>query len=270
MSSSYYKLKNLKISSHIKKVDIIVLSNNGLETTKDFLNLLYKNTNEKDFRLIWIDNGSTDGTVDFLKTFFENRNNVVAISSEDNLGVVDGRNLGYYYSTCTSIKKSDFLLYLDNDQFVSDGWLEQHFSVLNMGYDIVGVEAWRMNKIFVPTEKIESINKDFNYVGCGGMLIKREVTKKIGMFDTRFNPSYFEDPDFVMRAYDAGFKIGWNYKSKIIHMPHQTLGKLPQDEKMKRFNNSWKEFRKKWDGHSLNYFKQEKIINNDYYGKENN
>jgi len=259
MKEPYYKLELIKKSSKVKPIDIIALSHNGLKTTKEFLKLLYENTKEDLFRLILIDNGSTDGTVDFLKEFSRDVKNVIIVSSKTNLGVIDGRNLGYYYSTCTSIDKSDYIINLDNDQFVSDGWLDQHMSVLNHGYDIVGVEAWKMNKMFIPTEKIESLNQYFNYVGCGGMLIKREVTKKIGMFDTRFNPSYFEDPDFVFRAYDFGFKIGWNFKSRIIHMPHQTLGKLTESEKVKRFTNSWNEFRKKWANHPLPIFKQENL-----------
>lgn len=252
----YYKLKVIKKSYKIRPVDIIVLSNNGLSTTKEFLELLYKNTNTEDFRLIFVDNGSTDGTVDFLKTFFKDLKDVIFVSSGTNLGVIDGRNVGYYFSTCTSKQKSKYIIYLDNDQFVADGWLDQHLSVLNNGYDIVGVEAWKMNKIFVPTDKIDSLNQDFNYVGCGGMLIKRDVTKKIGMFDTRFNPSYFEDPDLNIRAFDHGFKIGWNFKSKIVHMPHRTLGKLSPEEKQERFTKSWNEFRKKWGTRSLPVFRQ--------------
>lgn len=255
----YYKLNVIKKTNKIKPVDIIVLSHNGLSTTKEFLDLLYKNTEKDEFRLIFIDNGSTDGTLDFLKTFFKDLKNVIFVSSETNLGIIDGRNVGYYFSTCTSVEKSKHILYLDNDQFVADGWLNHHLSVLNGGYDIVGVEAWKMNKMFIPTDKIDSLNQDFNYVGCGGMLIKREVTKKIGMFDTRFNPSYFEDPDFCIRAFDHGFKIGWNFKSKIIHMPHRTLGKLNATEKQERFTKSWNEFRKKWGTRHLPIFRQKKL-----------
>lgn len=259
MTEPYYKLKLLKKSTKISPLDIIVLSHNEIKTTKEFIRLLYDNTDKDFFRLIWIDNASTDGTVDFLKEFSKDTKNIITVSSDTNLGVIDGRNLGFYYSTCTSIKKSDYIMYLDNDQFVSKGWLDSHLGVLNRGYDVVGVEAWKMNKIFIPTEKIETLNKEFNYVGCGGMIIKREVTKKIGMFDTRFNPSYFEDPDFIFRCYDFGFKVGWNFKSKIIHMPHQTLGKLSENDKIRRFTNSWNEFRKKWVNHPLPVFKQKNL-----------
>jgi len=256
MTEPYYKLKTVKKSTKVRKLDIIVLAHNELKTTKEFLDLLYQNTDQEIFRLIFIDNGSSDGTVDYIKDFSDGLHNVILVASETNLGVIDGRNVGYYFSTCTSVKKSDYLVYLDNDQYVGDGWLDQHMAVLDSGYDLVGLEAWQMNKMFMPVEKIETLDREFSYVGCGGMLIRRDVTKKIGMFDTRFNPSYFEDPDFVFRAFDHGFKIGWNFKSRIVHMPHQTLGKLTEQEKITRFTKSWNEFRKKWGNHPLPKLKQ--------------
>jgi len=256
MTEPYYKLKVVKKSIKVRELDIIVLANNELKTTKEFLDLLYKNTDKGRFRLIFIDNGSNDGTVDYVTKFSESCHNVILVASETNLGVIDGRNLGYYFSTCTSLKKSDYLMYIDNDQYVADGWLDHHMAVINRGYDIVGLEAWQMNKMFMPVEKIESLDRGFSYVGCGGSLIRREVTNRVGMFDTRFNPSYFEDPDFGFRAHDKGFKIGWNFKSKIVHMPHQTLGRLSEQDKIDRFTKSWKEFRKKWGSHPIPKLKQ--------------
>ena len=66
----------------------------------------------------------------------------------------------------------------------------------------------------------------------------------MGCFDDAFNPSYFEDPDFNFRCLDLGLKIGWNYQSKIIHLAHQTLGKVA--DKQARFTRSLMRFRKKW------------------------
>lgn len=72
----------------------------------------------------------------------------------------------------------------------------------------------------------------------------REVFESVGKFDPIFNPSYFEDPDYNFRVLDNGFKIGWNIKSRIIHMPHQTLGHA--HDKQQRFIRSMQNFQKKW------------------------
>ena len=239
----------VKLSQKMTSLDLVVLSHNGLEVTKHFLDLLYQNTKMDDWHLIMIDNGSTDGTPDYLKKEANLHKNMSLFLVDQNTGVIGGRNLGYEIVAKTlprDLKK--YIMFLDNDQYVQPGWLSDHIDFLNRGYDMVGVEAWQLNGRFIPVRHISHIKEHFSYVGCGGMIIKREVTDKIGMFDERFNPSYFEDPDYNFQAYKEGFKIGWNYKAKIIHMPHQTLGKLGQKEKHQRFVSSLMKMRDKWKG----------------------
>lgn len=232
---------------------IVVLSHNNLPVTKKFLDLLFSHTEK--FNLIMIDNGSTDGTVNYLNetlSMFGNPNMeqeiVTLVLNQENLGVIGGRNMGY------AIFQSDpteYLCLLDNDQFVQKGWLEQYHDFMNVtNSDIIGADAWLMNKNFKPIYNCKKINDAFTYVGCGGMMIKKEVLDKIGMFDERFNPAYFEDPDFNFRARQSGYKISWNFSAKITHLPHQTLGK--SKDRMKYFQNSYEKFKSKWDGIIMN------------------
>jgi len=241
-------------------VDIIVLSYNHLQISKNFLEHFINNLPESSIRLVWVDNGSTDGTVEFLINNVNKTNkfNSTLILSSNNLGVIGGRNLGYDISF-SSGRKPKHLMFLDNDQYVCPGWLDQHLSVLNNGYDLVGVEAWKLNNMFMPCRKNDKLNQDFSYVGCGGMLIKQEVIDKIGMFDILFNPAYFEDPDFNFRAYKAGFKIGWNFKAKIIHMAHQTLGNINSTEKQAILQSSWTKFKTKWSQKDIPILKQKDL-----------
>lgn len=234
----------------MSKVFLVVLSHNSLDTTKKFLDLLYKYTDPNLFHLYFIDNGSSDETPKFLQDF--RKENMSILLSESNTGVIGGRNLGF--DSFMNHTEYDTLMFLDNDQYVREGWFEQHMDVLNTGYDMIGVEAWRLSPTFIPLRKLTSLNDTFNYVGCGGMLVRREVVDKIGSYDMQFNPSYYEDPDYNKRAHDAGFKIGWNIKSKIIHFPHQTLGKAA--DRSQRFMNSLQKFRNKWKGQSMPLLKQ--------------
>ena len=241
-------------------VDIIVLSNNHLQISKNFLEHFSENLPKTSIRLIWIDNGSTDGTTDFLldNVYKTNKFNSILVLCPENLGVIGGRNLGYNISK-TNNRKSNHLMFLDNDQYVCPGWLDHHLSVLNSGYDLVGVEAWKLNDMFMPCRQNDRLNQDFSYVGCGGMLIKQKVVDEIGMFDTIFNPAYFEDPDFNFRAHKSGFKIGWNFKAKIIHMAHQTLGNIGITEKQVILQNSWNKFKTKWSKKDIPILKQKDL-----------
>jgi len=237
-------------------LDIIVLSHNNKKITKDFLSFLYKNSKSDCFsyRLVMVDNGSTDGTQDFLVNFLEKKENATLILSKKNTGVIKGRNLGYYYGSENT--SSEFLMFLDNDQFVQKRWLDQHLGLISLNYDLIGVEAWVMTRNLMPSRRLTSLNQAFNYVGCGGMVVRRKVIQSIGLFDVGFSPAYFEDPDFCIRAYKAGFKIGWNSKAKICHLGHQTLGTLSTSNKKEKFMRSWKYFRSKWKYHSLPYINQ--------------
>ena len=223
---------------------LIVLSYNGIETTKLFMQNLDKNTDQNNIFLIMIDNGSSDGSAEYLTEENKNRNNMVYVSSTSNLGVIGGRN--YAFNMYKNLpNKPEYLMILDNDQYVQRGWLEHHHSVLQETKStVVGVEAWLMNSRFYPIRRATRPNDPWTYIGCGGMLMRGEVPERLGLFDDRFNPAYFEDPDYCFRIMDDGGKLAWNYKSRIIHFPHQTLGK--NSKKIDIFKNSYTEFCSKW------------------------
>lgn len=221
---------------------IIVLTHNKIDITKQFLSQLFENTHEN-FHLVIVDNGSTDGTKEYL----DKLDNILFISLGYNSGVINGRNIGYEKSRHLEY---DYLLFLDNDQFVGEGWLKQHISFMqNGGYDVLGVEAWKMSETFRPLNKVDNPVDPYTYVGAGGMLIKRDVVEKIGLFDIGFSPMYFEDPDFCFQCNKNGFHFGWNPKAKIIHRPHQTMSIISQEDRHIYFRNSLKYFREKWKKH---------------------
>ncbi len=233
------------------KVDIIVLTHNRLDVTERFISALFSNT--KSFNLILVDNGSTDGTVDFLRDL-DRQDHVFLHEFPENEGVIVGRNQGWKMAqeVVPKHKQGHLVQILDNDQFVGPGWLEQHDQILGMGYDVVGVESWKMRDDFFPVPNRYQ-GDYFQYVGCGGMLMRREVPEKIGMFDERFSPAYFEDPDFCFRAFEAHFKVGWNYWAKIEHEAHSTLR---EDESWKaKFTSSMAKFQDKWQGKVRPYWR---------------
>jgi len=226
------------------KAAIIVLSHNGLDVTKKFLKHLYRYTD--DFTLIMIDNGSSDESPEYLGEFSDDHDNMLFIANDENLGVIGGRNHGWsIYQTLDD--KPPYLGFLDNDQFVEDGWLDQHLNVLDQSHaHVVGVEAWMLSTTFRPMHRCKRFGEPWSYVGCGGMFMKKEVPEDISMFDPQFNPCYFEDPDFCFRARRAGYRLAWNYKARVTHLPHQTLGKNPK--RMQLFQKSHAKFFEKWKG----------------------
>ena len=236
------------------RVDIICLVHNSLAVTRGFIKYLFKNT--ENFHLIFVDNGSTDSTPEFLSKG-EEEGKWQVVSPGENLGVIGGRNLGIKHV------QSDYFMNIDNDQYVQEGWLDGLFKLVGEDYDIVGPEAWRLlppktpgamvfnstvipDRSYYPHKHCQNPNDTFTYIGCGGSLIKTEVYNKIGLFDERFNPAYFEDPDFCFRALQAGFKLGWMFNCPIKHLAHQTFNAQNLFNKNSQFIKSWKAFRSKW------------------------
>lgn len=240
------------------EIDLVMLSYNGLKTTREFMRCLLSNTSDeylKKIRLVWTDNGSEDGTFPYLKNKFSKIDKAILINLNNNIGVIKGRNMGIFIRNAIN-SKSKYIMFLDNDQYVQEGWIEQHISILENGnYDLVGVEAWQMNNRYLPIKKLDNDIKNFHtyfhYVGCGGMLFKSELLKTVGFLNDEFGKAYFEDPDYCFRVIKEGYNVGWNLDAKIIHYPHQTLGNVNNIEKQKIFINSMKTFQKLWKGHKI-------------------
>lgn len=233
-------------------VDIICLVHNQLHITKGFIKSLFENT--ENFNLIFINNGSNEETYDFLEN---GKNKWKVIHLKENIGIIKGRNLG------AKNVESEYFLNIDNDQYPKKGWLESLFSLINKGYDVVGSEAWSLlppkssglvnigkesinDRTYFPHHRCTSVNEKFTYIGCGGMLIKKDVYKNIGLFDERFSPAYFEDPDYSFNLIQTGYKIGWQPKCSIDHLAHQTINSQNLFNINKQFLKSWKLFKDKW------------------------
>ena len=237
------------------RTDIIVLVHNELHLTKGFVKSLFANTSN--FRLMFVDNGSTDQTPQYLEKG-EKEGRWEVVRPGKNLGVIGGRNLA------TTHVKADYFVHIDNDQYPGRGWLQGLFRIIDQGYDIVGPEGWELippktlggalvvggevvtDRTYYPHKRCQRPNDSFTYIGCGGTLIKTAVYKKIGLFDERYSPAFFEDPDFCFKAILSGFKLGWYYNCPIVHLAHQTFNTQQLFNKKVQFNKSWKAFREKW------------------------
>lgn len=225
-------------------IAICILTYNNIESTKKCIEKIYRNTNS-DFILFVLDNNSTDGTVRYLYAMGSHGdflNKFKAFFNKKNVGIIEGRNQLY---DLLEDEEYDYICFLDNDQFVQDDWDDTYLKLMET-YDIVGIEAWQMRSGFRPFRRIKNESEHFSYVGCGGMMIKREVIEDIGLFDTQFNPKYFEDPDFCFRAIQKGYKIGWCSDAIIEHQKHDltlsTMERVFFMRNLRIIQNKWRDF----------------------------
>jgi GT2 family glycosyltransferase len=227
----------------MKKLLIGILQHNKFSVTERCIRDIHQNTLNTEYLIFVIDNGSTDGSDQKLKDTFQEDNISIDLQAK-NHGVIGGRNLIFdYFQNHTEFSH---LLFIDNDQFVQPGWVDGYKEVFSKFPECVaGIEAWLMSSMLTPARKAVAKDPGFTYVGCGGMMISRGVFDILGSFDSEFNPAYFEDPDYCLRASAANFPVVWNTQSKIKHLAHQTLGQNAI-KSGQSFRKSYKHFRSKW------------------------
>jgi O-antigen biosynthesis protein len=199
-----------------KLVSIIMLTFNQLKITRQCINSLFRYTKHP-FELIIVDNGSTYGTVKYIKKI----KSAKIILNSKNLAFSKGNNQGI------RIAKGDYILLLNNDVVVTDGWLPRMMECLesDKAIGLVGPQtnaACFSQRISNPDYKnldeLKYYAQAFRMKYSGNwlethriigfcMLMRKEVIEKIGLLDERFGPGGFEDFDYCLRARQAGYKI---------------------------------------------------------------
>ncbi|PKN18022.1 MAG: hypothetical protein CVU71_10890 [Deltaproteobacteria bacterium HGW-Deltaproteobacteria-6] len=192
---------------------IIILTQNRLDQTKKCVKSIRKYTSEA-HEIIFIDNGSTDSTVKWLQGQIRENKNCRLIENKKNVGLPKGRNQGINLST------GEWIVLIDNDTVVSEGWLSGMLECLNHapaagivgpmtnstnGLQQVTDEAYqtadRLDKL-AAAFKERFHNRRIPYRDIKGfcMLFKRTLVEKIGLFDERFDSGRFEDEDLCWRS----------------------------------------------------------------------
>ncbi len=248
-----------KNNTNLFDASIIVLTYNGLEYTRQFLESIKKNTKVK-YELILVDNCSSDGTVEFLKKFVKDKPGTKLILNEKNLGFPKGVNQGL------KIASGKYIVIANNDIVVTKGWLERMIAAAEQEEKIglVGpisnaVSGMQIDKdaVYPDIEKMHEYagraakkNKgqilQFPRVAFLCTLIKREVIEKIGGLDERFSPGNYEDDDFCLRAQLAGFKTVIAKDVFIHHYGSKSFTADGVDKYKERLEINQKIFVDKW------------------------
>ena len=226
----------------MKKTVLITLTYNKLEqATKPYLDSLYKFTDENSFDLVIVDNASSDGTVEYIKDFAKTHNNLTLIENHENSGYAGGNNIGLKF---VKDKDYEYVGLLNNDILLTPNWLENTIK----GFDIdesVGMLSPRNNEKCKLTSKnyldgyekyLKKFKKPLRYVvtpffSC--VIMKKELTDRVGLLDENFNPAFWEDNDYSFRAMYLGYGLAYINFVFIFHN-HSTTSASVASEISKR------------------------------------
>jgi hypothetical protein len=210
---------------------------NGKEYLKNCLDSIKRNTNYGNHKILVLDNNSKDGSKKLIKTkYFW----VDLIENLRNEGASRTLNIGIKYA----IKKynPDYFYFLNNDTIVKKNWLTEAIKTAEKRKDIgiVGSKQLTFDKkpaISAGWIKFLGVKyywgdeeKEVNWVSGAGFLVKKEVIKKIGVFDETYNPAYYEESDFEKRVINAGFRIINCPRSVIYHKGSGTIGNFKDNK----------------------------------------
>ncbi len=218
------------------KVAIIILNWNGKKDTIECLESL-KHITYPNYELLLVDNGSTDGSVE---CFRERYPGMEIIENSENLGFAEGNNVGIRMAMEKGV---DYVLLLNNDTVVDPEFLGELVKVVE-GDEMIGfagplvyyynyngrkdiithaggkLDMWKGNSYSVGRNKIDDGRykkvKEVDYVEGSCILIKKDLINRIGLLDPVFF-TYWEETDWCMRGYRAGFKSVFVPDAKIWH-----------------------------------------------------
>lgn len=228
------------------KVVISILSLDARDMLDECLKSVIDSTNYDNFEIVVVDNGSSDGTAAMVREFYPD---IHLIVNDQNLGFSKGHNQAIERGKELDM---DYCLLLNNDAKVSEpGWLEELVRVAEDNEDI-GVLGPSVNDdgedyagrnfplyhfpIPLPYEKYdynwlqrEQNPDDFRYVDevvGAAFMIRREVIGELGGLDEGYSPAYWEESDYCVRVWDAGYSVAYVPQVEIDHLHHQTSAQL--------------------------------------------
>jgi len=198
-------------------------------------------------------NGGSDGSLDWIK-----EQGFSYSLSADNVGVC------YAFNAAASLAKSDYLLLVDDDNYVLPDWdfyLWEETQKIGHHYFSVSGTKIEPRKTFNPcviapqdfgsspenfreTELLENYKSfewgDWNGSSWYPLVVHKKIWNLVGGLSTEFTPGMYSDPDFMMKLWQVGVRYFKGVSaSRSYHFISKSVRRIKK-------NNGRKQFLKKW------------------------
>ncbi|HZH31317.1 MAG TPA: glycosyltransferase [Pyrinomonadaceae bacterium] len=222
----------------LPRTSIIIPVFDKVEFTFQCLRSLLREIDFAETEVIVVDNASTDETAALLAHF---AGLVRVIRNAENRGFVDACNQG------AAVARGEHLVFLNNDTVVLPGWLaalretaEGDASVGAVGSMFLyedgrvqeaGAGVWRNGAAFhygwggSPDDRRFNFAREVDYCSGASLLVRRELFERLGGFDRRYAPAYYEDVDICFGVRSLGYKVVYQPMSRIVHHEGATAGR---------------------------------------------
>lgn len=240
-------------------VSIVVLTYNNIGLSRACLRSLLERTDYPNFEVIVVDNASTDETPEFLASLAASDARVRVRLNQENLGFAAGNNVGLAEAT------GDYLVLLNNDTVVTDGWLMTLVRHLQDDPDVglvgpvtnnIGNEA-RIDLDYDGESDMYDLARTYTLAHIGTqrplrniaffcVAMPRSTYELCGPLCTDYGLGFFEDDDYCRRVEQAGLKILCVEDVFVHHHLSASFSKLGSMEKTELFDRNKAIYEAKW------------------------
>lgn len=255
-------LENDSFKARVEKYrfSIVIVTYNELEdATKPCIDSILENTPSGEYELIVVDNLSTkDGTREYLQSIAKKHAHLKIRLNDENRGFSGGNNDGLRMSS------GEFIVLLNNDTIVKQGWLDRLFQPLYHdpkigligpitnsagGSQKIEVGNHEPIKVIQSLEQYSSRNRQVIYeapkLGFFCVGFRAKLLDEVGFLDEAFGVGMFEDDEFCHRVKSVGYKCVINEGCYVYHKGSASFSKLKTNSYQELFEKNRKLFKEK-------------------------
>ncbi len=218
------------------QASVIVPVHNHYRHTCHCLAALRRLSTALAFEVIVVDDCSSDETGLELGRF----DGLSLVRNAQTLGFVGSCNAG------AARARGEYLVFLNNDTQVQPGWLDALIETFE-AYPRAGLvgsrliypdgrqqeaggiifrdgSAWNYGHLDDPYKPQYSYLRECDYISGASLAIRRDLFHRLGGFDERFAPAYYEDADLAFRVRAAGYRVFYQPLSRVVHFEGVSAG----------------------------------------------
>lgn len=218
-------------------VSVVIPVHGKLAYTLACLRSLVRHAPGAPFEVIVVDDASPDASAEQLARI----GGLHLLRNEQNQGFVGSCNAG------AAAARGEFLLFLNNDTQVTPNWLDGLLRCFGDRQDcgIAGSRlvypdgrlqeagglvfadgsCWISGRFEQRDAPAWRFRREVDYVSGASLMIRRDVFARIGGFDLRYAPAYYEDTDLAFAVRQLGLKVYYEPSSTVIHCEGISAGR---------------------------------------------
>ena len=231
---------------------VLIPTWNNLDCLKLCISSLQKNSATK-VQLIVLVNEGLDGTLDWLNA----QKDVDYIHTKENIGICYGLNI------CRSIVKSNYIAYLNDDMYVLPRWdkiLKDEISKLDTKLFMISSTMIEPHDTKNPCVSVKDYGNSISNFNEGLLLkeyndlcipnwsgstwppnvIHVDLWDLVGGYSIEFSPGMYSDPDLTKKLYDSGVRIFKGIGNSLVyHFGSKSTNRVKKNKGRKMFILKW-------------------------------